>query len=516
MKHIALILFLSLSVFAENMTLGPYNDPEFKTQIQLTQEKEAREKAATLKNKKALKVFEKRQLELKAIEQKAEDARQTKARNLKLKKEYQAQELRNAQAREKIERNLSLGRKQEREKNRLQKQEEKKLLLAKKKAQRLTIEDSHGLDLIPEQADISVNNPDDIETELNNIDRLRFLLLHSKNTPESIKEYIRFLNALQEDYNLDFAFAYRGIAQAELNKEIASAGGKYDLTARYRPQEGTDIALRLEGRHQVGNYSSTEFRNEIGSLSTTSAGYKHEDIYLAQFWIQQDINDFIFRAGKIDPSSFIDSHQFKSSSRFFFNATFSASPYNSFPPLGLGLAAKYTKERYYISSEITDSNAVSGGRNNDIFEKNNFYSALELGLTPKDGSKYHITTWHRDSSDIRQESKGMILSIVHAINHDTHLILRGALSDHATAKRYASIGLGKLSLFQEHDISGFAIGTLVPSNDNEREQTTIESFYRIDPLPGVQLSADLQFIYHPSAGTQDWAVLPSFRLRVLF
>lgn len=514
MKFPGLILLLSLTLFAKNMSLGPYNDPEFKTQIQLTQEKEAREKAADLKNKKALEVFEKRQLELKEIEQKAEDARQLKAKNKKLQKEAEKQELKNAQARKKIQDNLLQAKKQEKEKKAFQKQEEK--LFAKQYAIELENEAKSDLELVPQQADMSINNPDDIETELNNINRLRYLLLYSKNTPESIKEYILFLNSLQEDYNLDIAFSYRGIAQAELDQGIASAGGKYDLTARYRPQEGTDIAIRVEGRNQVGNYSSTEFKNEIGSLSNTSASYRNEDLYLAQLWIQQDINDFVIRAGKIDPTSFIDSHQFKSSARFFFNATFSSSPYNSFPPLGLGVAAKYVKDKYYINSEITDSNAVSGGKNNDVFQKHEFYSAAEVGITPADGSKYHITAWHRDSSDTRPESKGAVLSMAQALDPDTHLILRGALSDHATAKRYASIGLGKLSLFKEHDISGLAIGTLVPSKESERTQTTIESFYRIDPLPGVQLSADLQFIYHPSRGEQDWAILPGFRLRVLF
>jgi len=515
MKISLIILFLPLSIFADNMTLGPYNSPEFKTQIQLTKEKDILEKKAALKNKKALEVYETRRLELKKIEKKAEEGRQLKAKHLQLKKEEQAQEHRNIQARKKIEINLAQAKKQEKEKKRIH-EKEMALLLAKQEVKEVKVQEQASLDLIPEQADMSINNPDDIETELNNIDRLRFLLLHSTRTPESVKEYIRFINSLQEDYNVDIGFAYRGIAQAEFGKEIASTGGKYDLTARYRPQEGTDIAMRIEGRHQTGKYSSTEFKRKVGSLSSTSASYRDEDIYLAQFWIQQDVNNFIFRAGKIDPSSFIDSHQFKSSSRFFFNATFSSSPYNSFPALGLGIATKYAQPRYYISAEATDANAVAGGINKDVFTKNEIYSALEVGLTPKDGSKYHVTAWHRDLSHSKPESKGLILSAVRAINTDTHLIIRAAYSDHATAKQYGSLGIGKLSLFQEHDISGLAIGTLVPSDENERTQTTLESFYRIDPLPGVQISADLQFIYHPSRGTQNWAVLPGFRLRILF
>jgi len=513
MKFMLIVLFLWLNVFAENMSIAPYNNPEFKTQIQREEEKAAYEKAAELKNQKALERYEKRMKVLKKREKKAEAARQAKAKKKRLQEEAKAQELRNIQARQKIQENLLQAKEQKKEKALYEKEEEKRL--DQQKAIALN-EEEEDFTLVPEQADISVNNPDDIQTELDNVNRLRYLLLHSKNTPQSVKDYILFLNNLNKNYNLDVSFSYRSIAQSELNEDIASAGGKYDMTVRYRPQESTDIALRIEGRNQIGSYSSNEFKQEIGSLSSTSASYRNEDLYLAQLWIEQDINDFIIRAGKIDPTSFIDSHQFKSSSRFFFNGTFSASPYNSFPPLGLGIAGKYHKDRYYISAEATDSNAVSGGSNNDVFKEHKFYTALEVGVTPKDSSKYHMTAWHRDSSQNQPEAKGVILSAVQTLSADTHLIIRGAASDNATAKRYASLGIGQFSLFKEHDISGLAIGTLVPSNATERTQTTLESFYRMDPLPGIQLSADLQFIYHPSRSEQTWAVLPGIRLRVLF
>lgn len=519
MKFITFSLLISFTLWASNMSLGPYNKEKFLT----TEQKETR--ARTLKeaqeadNKVKVEAFHQRQKELKTQKYEAQQQRLEEEKIRQVQHEQKQQVIRDEKARKQIEANLRIKDEEERYKQRIQDDylEKQEYLQEEKKLLALQNSEDNNLSLTPEQADITINNPDDIETELANINRLRYILLYSNKTPEFIKDYIRLLDELNKNYNIDLAFAYRGIAQAELDSSTFGGGGKYDITMRYRPTQETSIALKIDGRHQVGQYSSQEFTNEFGALTSTSASYRKEAPYLSQLWIQHTQGHFIMRAGKINPSSFIDSHLFKSNSRFFFNGTFSTSAYNSYPANGIGFTGKYERQNFYFTAEVTDANGIRDEIRDDIFTDKEFYSAIEFGITPKNGSKFHITAWHRDSSENREyEAKGFIGSAVQALDTDTHLIIRGAFSDHATAKRYASLGLGKFSLFQEHDISGIAIGTLVPSNDEDRTQTAIESFYRIDPFPGVQLSTDLQVIYHPSLGNQTWAILPGARLRILF
>ncbi len=520
MKLITFLLLLSFGLWASNMSLGPYNKEDFISIEE--QQKRAKEIEAlqSAKQKAQLKAFYKRQDELKQQRREAKKERLRLAREKQKKIQEKIQAQKDEATRRQIEANLRIKEKEEQYKQQLHmdfQEKQEKLLENKKRSIAVKESEDSSLSLTPEQADISVNNPDDIDTEIENINRLRYILLYSKRTPEFIKEYIRLLDDLNKNYNIDVAFAYRAIAQAELDSSTFGGGGKYDLSMRYRPSEETHFALKLEGQHQVRQYNSVEFKDEFGALTSTSASYKKERLYLSQLWVQHSLGDFVLRAGKIDPSSFIDSHLFKSNSRFFFNGTFSSSSYNSYPSNGIGFAGKYEKQAYYITAEITDANGVKDEINDDFFTEKEFYSALEFGITPKNGSKYHLTLWNRDSSKTKAvTSKGLITSVVQALDTNTHLILRAAFSDHATATRYASVGLGKFSLFKEHDISGISLGTLVPEDKQDRVQTAIESFYRIDPLPGVQLSADLQIIYHPSQGTQTWALLPGLRLRVLF
>ena len=519
MKFITFLLLISFTLWASNMSLGPYNKEEFLTTKQKQTRARALKEAQEAENRSKVEAFHKRQKELKQQERKAYEQRLEKENTQKEAYQQEQQRFRDEKARKKIEENLRVKEEEERYKQRIQEDYLEKQKHIQEEKQLLTLQKSENENssLTPEQADITINNPDDIDTELANINRLRYILLYSNKTPEFIKDYIRLLDDLNKNYHIDLAFAYRGIAQAELDSGTLGAGGKYDITLRYRPSEQTSIALRLDGNHQVGQYSSTEFINQFGALTSTSASYRKEEPYISQFWLQHEKGNFLFRAGKIDPSSFMDSHLFKSNSRFFFNGTFSTSSYNAYPSNGIGFAGKYKRKNYYITAELTDANGVYDEVSHTFFTKGEYYSALEFGITPKDGSKYHVTAWRRDASEKKElEANGLIASFVEALDTDTHLIIRGAFSDHATAKRYASLGLGKFSLFQEHDISGVAIGTLVPSNEEDRTQTSIESFYRIDPLPGVQLSADLQFIYHPSKGNQTWAILPGARLRVLF
>jgi len=517
MKIVPLILFASLSLCARNMSLGPFNNPEYNTQEEQLKKQQKEQKLQQEQEEQQLQQFNQRQTQLKteAIAREKERKEQAKQRLKEQERLHQEKIKEQRGIKEQIQKNLSNARIEQEHKKRYDEEQKQARMILQ------TSQDTNKSDyltLTPEQADLTQNNPDDIETELVNINRLRYILLNSDKTPESIKEYIRFLHALNKDYDLDFAFSYRGTAQAELDSSTLGGGGKHDMIMRYTPVETTHIALQVEGYNQIGEYSSSEFKDEFGALANTSATYRQDSFHVSELWVQQNVLDFIFRIGKIDSSSFFDSHLYKSNSRFFFNSTFSSSPYNAYPSNGLGLAARYVQDDYYLSAEITDANAASNNLDNTFFSEGEFYQALEFGATPADGSKYHLTAWCKDEAHVKKtpQAQGVIASFAHTLDADTHLIIRAALSEHAAAKRYASVGLGKSSVFKEHDISGLAIGTLEPSRDKERTQTTIESFYRIDPIPGLQVSADLQCIYHPSRGDQTWAILPGLRLRVLF
>jgi len=517
MKIFLSIILLTLLIFAVNMSLGPYNKEDFLTQEEQLKQKKLQDEAKKRKEQETLEAYE---IRMQFLREKAKEQEQERRRRALKLKQQEEQRKRNAAVRAQIEENLRQAREEEAAK-RLYTKERSLTQEHHQEIPRKTPND-FNVTLVPQQKELFNNNPDDIVTEINNINRLRYLLLKSDRTPESVKDYIRFLNALKKDYDIDFLFSYRAIVQAELDSSTRGSGGKYDLSLRYVPRPATTLALKFDGFHQYGTYSSSEFINQFGALSSTSASYRDESLYLSQIWWQESISNFLFRAGKIDASSFIDSHDYKSDSRFFFSSNFSSSPYNAFPQNGLGIAGKYTKEHFYVTAEVTDANAVADEMSSSFFNKREYYKAVEFGITPADGSKYHISFWDRDNTDDEGDNSkhGVIGSFVQAMDKNTKLILRGAVSDHATAKHYASIGLGRTSLFQENDICGLALGMLAPDDQDddttERTQTTLESFYRIDPLPGIQLSADMQIIYHPSLHDQTWAILPGLRLRVVF
>lgn len=518
MKTLLIFLFLSLSIFAENMSLGPFNKPGFVTQEELLRTKQEAERLKRKRAEEELELFNKHQAAIMAEnnEKKRKEQAQRLRQQQEAKRRKQAQLLKQKKIKDQIAANLLQARQEKERKRRFNEALESAQESEPQQIQEL--QEGPIVELTPMQENLHLSNPDDIKSELANTSRLRYILLHSPDTPEAVKEYIRFLNTLSREYDLDFAFSYTGVMQSELASSTQGGGGKYDMLMSYTPTESTQFALKTEGLHQIGSYSSTSFKNEIGALSSTSAPYGTTSLFLSELWLQQTFSSLIVRAGKIDPSSFFDSYLYKSNSRFFFSSTFSNDPYNAYPATGLGLATRYVQDNYYISAEATDANAVIDELDNAFLSEKEYYTALEFGVTPKDGSKYHLTTWHKDKASIAKtkEAKGIIASIVQAMDKDVHLIIRGAVSDNASAKRYASLGLGKTSLFIEHDISGLAIGTLVPSKDADKTQTTLETFYRIDPIPGVQISADLQFIYHPSRADQVWAVLPGMRLRLLF
>ena len=66
------------------------------------------------------------------------------------------------------------------------------------------------------------------------------------------------------------------------------------------------------------------------------------------------------------------------------------------------------------------------------------------------------------------------------------------------------------------DEFGVAAAWAQPSDPQLSDEWVIESFYRIQLSPTLQLTPDLQFIINPSSGTKDVVVVGGLRLRIQY
>jgi len=364
----------------------------------------------------------------------------------------------------------------------------------------------------------NVISDEDVTESLSEINRLRNLLIQNPNTPLLIKKSSQALKDLEDDYDLDLGFNYIVVGQYDMVSGEKAAGGDLDIFGVYTPLQDIKIGFKIETRHLIGALSSNDFKNSIGSLYRTSPGFDKESPSLIELWWQIKKENYAFRFGQIQPDNFIDNYVYKSSTRYFMSGALSSNPYNAYPSYGFGIKGIYKFDtKYYIAGEVTDANAEKGKFKSTFFTEKEFYSAVEFGITPKDGSKYHLTLWHRDETDKHVEAKGGVLSLVTTVKENIYLFTRAALSQGADVRRYVAIGAGQSTMFTSNDLTTIAIAIAEPEDStNARTQTTLESFYRINLYPGVQLTGDIQLLYHPSYSYENWAVIPGFRLRVFY
>ena len=354
---------------------------------------------------------------------------------------------------------------------------------------------------------------DDVDAQFNEIKNIREALLKNPRVPKWIKDSIRALNTLRDEYDVDIGFAYRGVAQSDLVSNSVGGGSNIDIIAMYKPNDTSSLGFKLNARHQLGEYSSSTFAGEIGSLYTTSPAYSDRDILVSELWYQHKMEALSLRVGIVDPGSFIDNSFYKSSSNYFFSSSLSSTPYATVPNNGLGLSLKYVKSNYFLSGHISDANAKSGG-SMDVFLKDNLsiYSAVEFGITPKN-NRYYLTLWNRQRVD-NQDANGAIVSINQTLDEFNKVFAKYAFSNEATAKQYLSFGWGSKNILNRDDKIGLAYSAS-QSKFNDEIQSTIEMFYRYDYYYGIQISADIQ-VLDPICSKEDIAILPGLRLRVIF
>ncbi|EDZ62800.1 putative parbohydrate-selective porin, OprB family [Sulfurimonas gotlandica GD1] len=369
-------------------------------------------------------------------------------------------------------------------------------------------------ELTKEDKDIaSIIASDDVDGQFNEIKNIREALLKNPRVPKWIKDSIRALSALRDEYDIDIGFSYRGVAQSDLISNSSGVGSNMDLIAMYKPNENSSVGFNLNARHQVGDNSSSTFAQEIGSLYTTSPAYSDRDILVSEFWYQYKIDALSMRLGVVDPGSFIDNSFFKSSSNYFFSSSISSTPYSLVPNNGLGIGMKYVKPSFFISGQLSDSDAKAGESMDSVLNNDlSLYSAIEFGITPKN-NRYYLTLWHRERES-SNAATGAIVSLNQTLDELNKVFAKYAFSNEASATQYISLGWGRKNFLDKDDKVGLAYSAS-ESKTNQEIQNTLEMFYRYDYYHGIQISADIQ-ILNPIYSSEDLAILPGMRLRIIF
>ncbi|WP_412470102.1 MULTISPECIES: carbohydrate porin [unclassified Halobacteriovorax] len=304
--------------------------------------------------------------------------------------------------------------------------------------------------------------------------------------------------------------------------------GTWTLIGKGTPNDGA-LIFKVESRDAIGNNLSTQALGPtLGYAGTFASTYSDKGWVYTNFYWKQHFADgkggVVF--GQVDVYDYVNVNSIGSPWTGFTNLAFQHQPTFPGPPQGLGAAASY----HFNSNWSVLAGFVNA--NNDphkpiesakkLFDEGETFKHIAVGWLPKWAARFdrslQFTFWQVDKREKAGVESGSGFSfLMSTIRGKWTPFLRAGYADGGGAMldRDISVGTG-LKLRDEKDLAGLGIGWgRAPYND--RDQYTLEAFYRYGVKSFMQLSPSIQYISKPAndLSTDDIFVIGA-RLRVFF
>jgi hypothetical protein len=312
--------------------------------------------------------------------------------------------------------------------------------------------------------------------------------------------------------------------------------GDLDLLALWRlPKFGEEwsasIALQAEWRHRLTSDTPGKLSRRVGSQWATAVSADSQRFALTQVYFEQHGfgDDMIARVGKIDSALIYDAGRYVSQNLAFLSAAFSDSPAMAFPAAGLGAAvAVYPTDWLYLIGGVHDASARRTQVGFNSIDDKDFFYAGEVGFTPWAGTDheghYHLTGWRSEKASRlgKPSGHGFRLYGEQALGPQGRIVpfaRYGYSSGGITStKQDASVGIALEDPFAHpRDLIGIALGWGEPKRSQDRDQYTLEAFYRLQLTPLLSVTPDTQVIFDPSQDrSRDTIWIFSLRTRAVF
>jgi porin len=386
--------------------------------------------------------------------------------------------------------------------------------------------------------------PDDVTRELEWLDKSKDTLFDNTATDRLLNRWRSKADQLKTGTGLDLGLAYTVLYQRltdtrdSHDPKQGAVGdldifGEWSLPGTEKERSGF-LGFEAEVRTRLFTSSRpSDLGDSAGSLWETTNDFDTQDMSLVQLWWQQKFAEdaLTYRIGKVDQTDFFDVGSLKSADLFFSNFAFSENPALANPDPGWGGAVHLDLDKgWYLITAIGDAN---GSRTsiaaNDLYDKNDYFTAAEFGLTPTiEGlgqGYYQLTAWHTDGRDNRNEpdqpsGKGFSLRFEQKVGEDvqTFVTYSRASGGATDVRQLVTAGLGLSGIFgNRDDITGVAVAWGQPEDRSLRNQYVAELFYRVQLTEHIQVTPDLQLIAEPSRNRDNDTIgVLGLRMRLLF
>ena len=329
---------------------------------------------------------------------------------------------------------------------------------------------------------------------------------------EGFKGDVKDSSGLQ--FSINYTANYLHASSTLPGRKKEAAGGVFDLTGSWKvfhrkEQDFGIVGFRVENRHRLGtSIAPNAIGSEIGSLWKPDVLWGEFDTTLSQLWYEKswDEKSYAIRFGKLNtPAIYYDNHLLKVPYFLSQNEALIFSGI-AFPSNGLGaLGGAWIGEQVYLLGGIHDANGSPTTTGFDtFFETREYFTAAEIGWSPSQDlvkeTNIHLTGWHSDARNEKGLASGWGLSFSaqHVIEKRWVALSRISYSDTELTPTRLLATLGGGRKFRSYDFLGATLSWGQASNRQLRDQTGLESFYRLMVTPRTSIIPTLHLIFNPS------------------
>ncbi len=349
----------------------------------------------------------------------------------------------------------------------------------------------------------------------------------------AITPYFDWKEGIRENFGLRFGSDYTALyegATAGPDEQHGAAGmwrffGLWELRDRGGDFTGS-LVFKGENRHEMGTeITPLELGSAIGSALPTGVPFSDAGWLLTNlFWKQKITDRVVVMFGQVDPTDYVDVYGLVNPWVDFTNLAFLTNPTISAPNQGLGavLGARLS-DHFYLVAGFSDPNADASEPFDDPFDEGEFFTHAEIGWTSAPERSYydnfHITGWHVDKREIAGVPGGWGLTFSGSWFFEDRWMpfVRAGYADDGGSLLEGTVAVGLGKLFRKNDLLGVGLSWGRPTKNGLRDQYTTEFFYRIQLLPSLAITPDVQLIIYPSSNTnKDVIAVFGIRARLAF
>jgi len=349
---------------------------------------------------------------------------------------------------------------------------------------------------------------------------------------KSLQPYYEWKRSVREKTDVqlgqDYTSLYQKASDSLTDEDSASAGvyrfyGRWLVAGKGTKDTGA-LVFKIENSHKYSTVAPEDSAPELGYLGSTGLLYSDLGWVLNDLNWQQRFNDGNagFIIGRIDPNDYMDVVDYANPWTTFQNSNILenhsiAIPETSF---GAGIGSRFNKH-WYLKAAVTDAN----GKLDDpgVFEQGaEFFSFVDIGWTPsvteRDLKDIHVTFWHVDQRVNEGISEGEGVAIGASWGFDKEWIIFGrtgqSRGEASLMRRSTTAGVSHIwkAYF---DVFGWAINYSEPVNQQLRNQTTMETFIKIQLAQNIAFTPSFQLLINPALNPQqDHIQIVGLRFRV--